>query len=270
MTNLNLTGLFAESTETETNGTKTLAGTAQLTSISDQIAVQAIKEVDDNADVYETRFVESMTDNNVMDDLLKEVYDLCSVDITFLTDLDEETLDSMLKSQQSKRSRTKGKTMTVANYRTLMTAAAAELLIRMALGKPKSSAGYRRAAGNLEYTDEELAYYKDDQEALRREIRNVQSKKSIEKRKDDFSEESDRWIALLKAEEQLKSMRENNPQTKTVMIDTTAEMLKAELGDRDVNGLKAAEAKALIAKLLMANSTEADEETQADDEQQAE
>jgi hypothetical protein len=92
----------------------------------------------------------------------------------------------MLKSQQSKRSRAKSKAMTLDNYTTLLTAAIAEDIIREIYNKPKSAGGFHRAAGTVDYTIDQLQALHDDQEALRKEIRNVQSKKSIMKSKNPF------------------------------------------------------------------------------------
>ncbi len=247
----NLNEMFTTNTnETATTNNRSLAGTAQLTSIANSIVAEVMKKADADAENYREKIVDSQTDNNVMDDLVRELYDIKSVDDAFLKELDEATLNAMLKSQQSKRSRNKSKTMTLENYRSLMAGAVAELLLRQAMGKPKSSLGYRRASGSIEYTAEELENFKNDQEALRREIRNVQSKKSIMKNKADFNEEDERWVQLLTAEVQLKSMRIGGRGTKTVIVDKTGDVLKAELGDTDINSLKAADAKELLKKLL--------------------
>lgn len=249
MTKLN--EMFAMNTnETVTTNNRSLAGTAQLTSIANNIVAEVLKKADADAETYKEKIVASQTDNNAMDDLIRELYDLKSVNVDFLKELDEQTLNAMLKSQQSKRSRTKGKIMTMDNYRNLMAGSVAELLLRQVMGKPKSSLGYRRASGSIEYTAEELEQFKNDQDALKREIRNIQSKKSIMKNKADFNEEDERWIKLLEAEEQLKSLRVGGTRVKTVVVDKTGDILKAELGDTDVNDLKAADAKALLKKLL--------------------
>ncbi len=247
----NLNEMFAtNANETVTTNNRSLAGTAQLTSIANSIVAEVLKKVDADAETYRERIVDSQTDNNVMDELIRELYDLKSVNVDFLKELDEKTLNAMLKSQQSKRSRTKGKTMTMDNYRNLMAGSVAELLLRQVMGKPKSSLGYRRASGSIEYTAEELENFKNDQDALKREIRNIQSKKSIMKNKADFNEEDERWIQLLAAEDQLKSMRVGGTRVKTVVVDKTGDILKAELGNTDINSLKAADAKALLKKLL--------------------
>jgi len=253
----NLNGMFATSAnETTTTNSRSLAGTAQLTSLANSIVADVIKAADADAENYQEKIVASQTDNNAMDDLIRELYDLESADVNFLKELDEETLNAMLKSQQSKRSRSKSKTMTLENYRSLMSGAVAELLLRQAMGKPKSSLGYRRASGSIEYTAEELENFKNDQNALKREIRNVQSKKSIMKNKADFNEEDERWIQLLTAEDQLKSMRVGGTRVKTVVVDTTKEKLLEELGDKNVDSLKSADMKALLKKLLVAEGNE--------------
>ncbi len=258
-----LTEMFAENTnETATTNNRSLAGTAQLTSLANSIVAEVMKKADADAENYQEKIVASQTDNNAMDELIRELYDLSSTDVEFLKALDEEVQNSMLKSQQSKRSRNKNKTMTLENYRSLMSGAVAELLLRQAMGKPKSSLGYRRASGSLEYTDEELENFKNDQEALRREIRNVQSKKSIMKNKADFNEENERWIKLLEVEDQLKSLRVGGTRVKTVVVDTTKEKLLEELGDKEVDSLKSADMKELLKKLLSGAEEPTEEPTE--------
>lgn len=258
-----MNNLFAANTnESTATSARNLAGTAQLTSIANTIAQDLIKRIGDETETYGEQFENSKTDNNAMDALINLMIDLSTVEAEFLKELDEDTLNSMLKSQQSKRSRSKNKVMTIDNYRNLMSGAVSELLIRQATGKAKSSMGYRRAPGSVEYTAEELEMFKNDQEALKREIRNVQSKKSIMKSKADFTEEDERWGQLLAAEETLKGMRVGGG-VKTVVVDKTGEQLKAELGDKDIDSLKAADAKALLKKLLEAagGKVEAEEPT---------
>lgn len=258
-----MNNLFATNTnESTATSARSLAGTAQLTSIANTISQELINKISTDTETYGEQFENSKTDHNAMDALINLMIDLSTVEAEFLKELDEDTLNSMLKSQQSKRSRSKSKVMTVDNYRNLMSGAVAELLIRQAMGKAKSSMGYRRASGSVEYTAEELEMFKNDQEALKREIRNVQSKKSIMRSKADFTEEDERWGQLLAAEETLKGMRVGGG-VKTVVVDKTGEQLKAELGDKDIDSLKAADAKALLKKLLEAagGKVEAEEPT---------
>lgn len=246
-----LNNLFEENTATEaTVGTRSLAGTAQLTNLANTVASEVIKKIDVDLENYREKFEASKSDHGAMDALITELFDLSTLDIQFLKDTEEATIDGMLKSQQSKRSRSKGKIMTLDNYKAMMTGAAAELLIRLATGKSKSAAGIRRASGSIVYSVEELEQLKDDQEAVKRELRNVQSKKSIMKTKSDFEESSERWQQLLTAEEQLKSIRTTTSTVKTVVVDTTKEALLNELGDTSLENLKPADAKKLLQKVL--------------------
>jgi hypothetical protein len=242
----NITGLFRATVKDAAVGSaRSLAGTAQLTSLSTNIAGEIIKTLDTNFDDYKELINTSKTSNDAMDDLIGKAYDLTTVDVNFLKELDERTIDGMLKSQQSKRSRIKSKAMTMDNYRSLLVGAIAENLIRLATGKEKQAGGMRRPTGGLEYTEEKWRELESDQDALRREIRNVQSKKSIMKSREDFSENDPRWIALLNVEEQLKSLRGEST-TKVVVVDETKEKLTELLNGVDVKSLKPADAKKLV------------------------
>lgn len=248
----NLNNLFNASENHEsTANARSLAGTAQLTNLSTAIANDILKTMNDSFDEYKDLVAKSKTDHDVMDQLIAKAYDLTTVDVEFLKALDETVLDLMLKSQQSKRSRSKGKVMTMDNYRSMMTGAIAENLIRLVTGKAKTYGGTRHDAGTVEYTAEELEKLQNDQEKLRKEIRNVQSKKSIMKSKEGFSEEDERWLALLKAEEQLKGLR-NDTKTvvETVVVDETKNALSEMLTGVDVNNLKSADAKKLLEQAM--------------------
>lgn len=244
----NINNLFATESNAGTNNGRGLTGTAQLTSIASDIAAKVIREMNDNIEEYADRIKKSQADNNTMDALVNEIYNLETVDIDFLKELSEETLDGMLKSQQSKRSRCKSKAMTMDNYKALMTGAIAENLIRMASGKEKSS-GPRRHTGTIEYTIEQLQMLEADQEKLRKEIRNVQSKKSIMKSKADFDENDERYQQLLRVEQQLKDMRIGTT-TEVVEVDTTKNKLNELLDGIDLGALHAKDSKELLASIL--------------------
>ena len=120
----NLNEMFVTNTnETATTSNRSLAGTAQLTSIANSIVAEVMKKADADTENYQEKIVASQTDHNVMDELIRELYDLESADVNFLKELDEETLNAMLKSQQSKRSRsTEAVPASAARFRTGMTA----------------------------------------------------------------------------------------------------------------------------------------------------
>lgn len=238
----------AENNETTANS-RNLAGTAQLTSIANQLTADAIKTLNDNLEEYRDEFAASKESHSDMDKLLAKLLNLSEVDVEFIKELDDDTIDGMLKSQQSKRSRAKGKAMTLDNYKAMMAGAIAENLIRLATGKTKSAGGARRLSGSVEFTEEQLQELQADQERLGKEIRNVQSKKSIMKSKADFTEEDDRWQALLVAESQLKGIRTTSSRGTVVKVDETKNALLEMLADIDPQSLKAGDSKSLLEQI---------------------
>lgn len=248
MSNINEMFNATENNETTANA-RNLAGTAQLTTVANALVAECITKLNDDLDTYRDEFMESQKDHNAMDKLLAKLIDFDTVDTEFIKLLDEATVDGMLKSQQSKRSRAKSKAMTMDNYKSMMSGAIAENIIRKATGKVKSAGGARRMSGSVDFTAEQLEELKNDQERLKKEIRNVQSKKSIMKSKADFSEENPRWQALLVAEEQLKSIRVSTGRTQVVKVDETKVALAEKLADVDLEHLKAADSKELLAQI---------------------
>lgn len=222
-----------------TTNARSLNGTAQLTAIAGSITRTILEKLAASETDVQADIQASATDHNSMDALIANHYPLETQDISFLKALGTDELDAMLKSQQSKRSRSKSKAMTQENYMTLMTGAVAENLIRLAMGKEKQAGG--RQAGSVGYTAEELEKLAIDQDQLRRVLRNVQSKKSIMKSKEGFSEEDPRWLELLRAEEQLKGLR-----NEVVRIDVTKERLSELLRDIDIENIKLKDAKELL------------------------
>lgn len=262
---------------TETTSVRTssrnLAGTAQLTALANEQAAAVLKKLSEkinDEEIYQL-FEQSKSNNGAMDKLVAQFVNFDEIDVEFIKELDESTTDGMLKSQQSKRSRTKSKTMTMDNYKSLVSAAIAEQLIRKATGKVKMAVGYRRAAGSLDYTEEQLEQLKNDQEKLRKEIRNVQSKKSIMKSKADFSEDDERWQKLLEAEQKLKAIRVVNRGTKVVKVDETKDKLKKVLSNVDLKHLKATDSKVLLEQIrALIIDDEQDKPEATGDEKEAE
>lgn len=237
--------IFESQTTNNTNGASQLAKTAQLTNMAEQIMSKIWKICEDNGEQYEGLVKASFESHNAMDKLITTAYDLTTIDVSFLKEESAEDLDKMLRSQQSKRSRSKAMARTLENFQRMMTGAIAENLIRLAAGKPKSAVGGGAKASTVEYSEEMLAKLANDQEALKREIRNVQSKKSIMKSKADFDESSERWQQLLTAEEVLKGLRVSTVR----VVDNRAEQIKEVLNGIDPSTLKAADAKELLAKI---------------------
>ena len=248
-----LKDLFANNNTNQgvTNRGNQLGSTANLTRISTDIAREILKTAEADAEKYQQVILDSQKSHDAMDALINEIYDLNQVDIEFLKAESEEVLDRMIKSQQSKRSRAKSKEMTLENYMAMLTGAVAENLLRIAANKPKSAGGGGARRGTVTYSEEELEAFKNDPEALRRALRNVQSKKSIDKSKADWDPESKRWQELLKTEEQLKAIRDG--QTKKAIEKTS--QLEEMLATVDTKDLKAAEAKEMLENIIQMLST---------------
>ena len=243
-----LKDLFANSNNNSmevSNRSNQLSSTAELTRISADIAREILKRAEADPEKFADKITNSMQSHDVMDQLINEIYDLSTVDIEFLKAESEEVIDRMIKSQQSKRSRAKSKEMTLENYMTMLTGAVAENLLRIAANKPKSAGGGGARRRTVTYSEEELEVFKNDPEALRRALRNVQSKKSIYKAKADFDEKSDRWKELLETEAQLKALRDGQSAEAEKAIEKT-NMLEEMLATVDLKGLKAAEAKDML------------------------
>ena len=247
----------------KTTSTKMLAGTAQLTNVASTIVNGVMDAIQADFENKRELFEASKADHGAMDTLLDETYDLSSVDISFLKELDEDVLMGILKSQQSKRSRAKGKPMTVDNYKNMMNGAVSEGLVRLALNKPRATnnIGFN-GKSILEYSPEEIQALANDQEALRRMIRNVQSQKCIMSHKDTFDELDEKYQALLKVEAVLKDLRVAAPRKQN---DKTKKALKEMLADSDIDGLKAADSKDLLKQIMALIDDEESEDTNVEE-----
>lgn len=247
---MSINELFTTESKELNTSARLLNGTAELTRIAGNYAAAIIRGMEADIDNYRDRIAASATDTKELDAILDELCPEFDIDEDSpLRSLSDETVEGMLKSQQSKRSRAKSKAMTLDNYTTLMTAAIAENILRELYNKPKAAhTGFRRA-GNVDYTPAQLEELAADQEALRREIRNVQSKKSIMKSREDFDPSSERWQSLLKAEVMLKDLRIGGS-TQVVEVDTTKDKLAEMLSDVDVEHLKAADSKELLHSIM--------------------
>ena len=249
---MSINELFGTNIETTTNA-RTLSGTAALTQVASAGASHAIRRMEADIETYRDRIALSATDSAELDKLIDELKPLVDIESDDpLRFLDEDTVESMLKSQQSKRSRAKGKAMTLDNYKTLMTAAIAEDILRELYNKPKQAGGTKRR-GSVEFTTEQLDALSADQAQLRKEIRNIQSKKSIMKSKADFDESSEAWQQLLTVESMLKGLRVGGRGSTVVEVDTTKDALADVLDGVDIEHLKAADAKELLAKIAELN-----------------
>ena len=263
---MSINELFGTNESTTTNA-RALPGTAELTNIATAAAHNIIKHMEADIETYRPRIQQSALDAKELDAIISEFKPYAEIsDESILRNMDDETVEGMLKSQQSKRSRAKSKAMTLDNYTTLLTAAIAEDILRELYNKPKSAGGFHRAAGTVDYTVEQLQALHDDQQALRKEIRNIQSKKSIMKSKADFSEEDPRWQALLRAEQQLKDMRIGGATTHVVEVDKTKDALSELLNGVDIKHMKSAEAHELLERIAQMTAGNGTDEVTTDEE----
>lgn len=258
---MSINELFGNHEMSNTANARNLPGTAELTNVANAAAIRIMNAMEANIEAYKPRIQQSATDARELDAIIDELLEYNIDEESILYNLDDEQVESMLKSQQSKRSRSKSKSMTIDNYITLMTAAIAERILREIYNKPKTAGGFRHRAGGLDYTIEELEALGANQEALRKEIRNIQSKKSIMKSKADFSESDERWQQLLKAEQQLKDMRVGGSTNTVVEVDNTRNALDELLAGRDISKLKSAEAHELLERIAQLASAQANETT---------
>ena len=247
---MSINELFGTNESTANYGARALPGTAELTAFATNAAHRMLKAMEEDIEHYRPIIQKSSTDSREMDNLIDEFSEYVAVeDDSILRTFGDEQVEAMLKSQQSKRSRAKSKAMTLDNYISLLTAAIAENTLREIYNRPKSASGFRRASGGVDYTGAQLEVLAADQEALRREIRNIQSKKSIMKSKADFSESDERWLMLLKAEQQLKDLRVGGHATHVVEVDKTKDALAELLAGKDINHLKSADSRELLEKI---------------------
>lgn len=245
---------------------RSLPGTAELTAVAANAAHRIVKAMEADIETYRPRIQKSASDSKELEAIIDEFRPLHEIgEDHLLRNLDSETVESMLKSQQSKRSRTKSKAMTLDNYINLLTAAIAEDILREIYNMPKQAGGFSRSTSMVDYTGAQLEALGADQEALRREIRNIQSKKSIMKSKADFSEADPKWLALLKAEQQLKDLRVGG-RSNVIKVDETKDALSELLAGTDISKLKSADAHALLERIAaMANGAEPTDETTAEE-----
>ena len=244
---MSMNNLFATEIRTESANARQLNGTAELTRVSSSYASDMIQYMDANIEEYREKLQQSTKDMTLLDSLIEDIVQIDDAEVSFMLDIDEETVEGMLKSQQSKRSRTKSKVMTLENYKNLVTAAIAEHIIRVTCDKPKMHGGPRRA-GKVDYTPAELEYFEANQDELKKEIRNIQSKKSIMKSKEGFDETDERWLALLKAEQMLKDLRVGGSTT-VIEVDTTKNSLSELMSGVAIDELLADEAIDLLKKI---------------------
>lgn len=229
-----------------------LSYTAKLTAQATKIADDILAVISENPADYEGMVLASQQSHDHMDDLINEIRPLKEEDVDYLHTLTTEEAEKMIRSQQSKRSRAKSKEMTMENYKTMMVGAIAENLLRWACGKPKAQGGGGVSTKSVVYTEEQLALLAENPEDLKKHIRNIQSKKSIMRSKQGFTEDKPEFKQLLAAEAQLKAVRDRTNDEVVVKAQEAVakqEELEKQLENVDLESIGADEAVDLLDKL---------------------
>lgn len=253
-----MTNLFQETTVVS-DANVASGSTARLTAIASKVARDIMSAVEANEEHFAPMVIAAQKSHAAMDALILDAYNFDGIEteIDFLNDETDEILANMTKSQQSKRSRLKSMTMTLSTFTSMMTGAIAEILLRKTTGATKQNVGGGTRTGSKSYSEELLQELAADTERLGREIRNVQSKKSIMKSRADFDENSENWLHLLEAEIALKALRPitakgARPTTTTTIPDPRLGSVLTMMSDIDVDTLKAASAKEILAAIKAA------------------
>ena len=238
-TNTTVEDIFAEAT---TTASRTLPHSGMLVGHCDAEARRIASEVA-KSENYKDLVASSFKDSNAMDKLIVDFKADLSKDL--LAKADENELKKLLASQQSKRSRMKGKEMTLPNYLAVVSASIAEAIIREAAGKPKGSASTGTKATEL-LSAEQIAVYKADMDLTNRRIRSLQSWKSTHKHLQDTEE----WTIVCKNIDTLVSLRPASNTIKVIKTDPRLKEIREKLATVDLMKMKDKDKDKLIAEVL--------------------
>ena len=249
MTTKKTTNPFDLTTE-QNEGTSQLEMTPQLINLSNQKATELMRQVGQNPELHD--LANKVLDEGQTQDVINLIYQVFGEDdikkeSKFLAEADEDQLSRLLESRRSDRSKakSKGPRTSVQVAQTFIGSMYAELLVREAWNKP-----YK--ATNQELDFDEL---KEDQDALNRKIRSLQSKKSRLRKTAEFVEADQ--IELDETEDEidrLVELRTGSPKvsSKTVIKNTDAETLRKALSlldDKDMDAEELEKIQALMKKL---------------------
>ena len=209
-----MSDLFAAPITVEaTEGKRSIPGATLVKNLAMQKATEIMAKIPSADAEFIEQVRDTQTNVAAMDAFVKEQCG-ASLNNPEVAEFDEEEAKKILKSNQSNRSRRKNQPMTQANYVDMLTSAIAEWIIRESCNITKSAGGFGAGRQALVIDDDTVARLADDQEALGRAIRNVQSKKSTYKAKHadnpDFEQDAE-WQELLEQEAKLKAVRTTTP-----------------------------------------------------------
>lgn len=230
MTNLN--NKFTNAT-TDSKKHGALNGTATLTAQASVVVTDIFDKLDANFEAYADLFEDSKLKHSSMDELINKLTNnLDDYDISFVDAFDDADITQMLKSQASKRSRLKGKEMTMDNYANMLNAAVSEDMLRKAIGKAKAAGRHGVSHG---YSDEYVEALLEDQNEIRRELRNIQSKQcSLRKKHPDDYAELDEYKKLEEVAETLKASRVASNAPRVSKLNNIKEALNVDAENLDL------------------------------------
>lgn len=235
--------LFTNDNGTNSTTSRALAQTASLTAYSDSLARALIvdaKKDEANADLIKASF----TTAAAQDTLIELFCGVLSTDT--IVDADEDTLKKLLASQQSKRSRSKGKDMTLSNYISMMSAAIAETVIRTVMGKPRGASATAGSSATTPLSDGDLSVYADDLDLANRRIRSLQSWKSTHKHLEGTIE----WDCVVENIQKLQDLRPSTTTVKVIKEDPRIQAVREQMKDVDISKLNKSEKDALLQDIL--------------------
>ena len=195
--------------------------------------IENIREQEHDKELKE-QVVKSMDDYTILESLIEPIINNAMVDD--IKGASDDEVKKMIRSQASSKSHIKKKLVdskSASTYQSYVAAAIGEALIRKAYDIPKNFNGISGTTRtSILYTEDELEVLAQDQHEVRKAIRNVQSKKSIEKRKN--GEDTERYMEILQAEQQLFNIR-----TANFVVPNKTKEISDMLNDvEDINKLK--------------------------------
>lgn len=256
-------------TQTADNSKKAIPGSVALVTLADEQAAEFVAaNITCSAGMtpeFKLRLQAGMNNNDTLDMLLEELQPIGKIASSAQwAEVAEATTDEdrvkLLKSQQSKRCRQLKifkERQSLPTLKQVVSAAYAEMILREMMGKAKVSRSESVRLGGNVLTDAMREQFTNDQEALKKAIRNVQSKKTGLKKQG--LEGSEQWDELVAFENDLKSIRVSGSRVSTVVEyrvdeETAAKAaaydeLVAMMQAKNTDKMKAADNKALLAAI---------------------
>lgn len=213
----NIFGVSEEATQTTTRG---IPAAQELGNASRELTMDLFKKMTKDAELgSKVSDAVNTGEYQPMVDVLNSVFDEASFKLAVLDSITEDEQKRLLESRRSDRSKTKKAGFkTLEDYRRYISAVIAEMMVRNALGLT-----YKSSTAGVSYDIDELA---QDQDALNRKIRSLQSKVSVLRK--DIQYKPDNWpghtiIKSTEAEiEELKARRISTHTTATKTVSMKA------------------------------------------------